>query len=161
MGEAADAHALLAGGLSEGVVDWVIGTKTRFVLAEDDGGIVGHIIYETSEKVDTYDWLSIRQQAGYDVFSSSAFVAPERRGQGLLGAMRGFAARHFAELGYRRNLSLVDTSNEASTRANARIGSVPLLTLTRVRLGSLMLVWQGHRLRHIDWGRKQPYVLSV
>lgn len=99
-GETSDVHALLAGGLSKSFTDWLIGArKTRFVVAEDTGRIIGHVIFEAGEKVAQFDWLSIKLHARRDVVSYGGFVVPEHRNRGLVGAMKGFAARYFAERG--------------------------------------------------------------
>jgi L-amino acid N-acyltransferase YncA len=127
---------------------------------EEDGRIVGYSCYPTYESVPPFSWLVIRLRPGLDVFSVGGFVVPERRGQRIRGDMKRFAARHFVEQGYQRMVSVVDTTNTASLRANANLGSVSLATLTRARVGKLNFVWEDQALRHVGWG-SQPFVFQA
>jgi len=154
-----DRPALTAAGIGATWLDR-IDKGLRFVVAEEDGRIIGHNIYLTFDEVQQYDWLRISLRAEHDVYSSSAFVLPERRGQRLIADMKRFAARDFVAQGYRRMISVVRAGNEASMKAHARVGAVPLLTLTRVRMGSLILVWQGRSLRQVSWGIR-PFTVTV
>jgi RimJ/RimL family protein N-acetyltransferase len=161
-GGPADRGALITAGASAALVDWTIenGSSARFAVAEENGRIIGQNIYVTGDSIRPYMWLVVRLRTGQDVFGMGALVVPERRGQRLLPDIKGFAARDFVERGYRRMISLVDARNEASIRAHARVGAVPLATLTRVRIGKLVFVWKGWALHHVRWG-PQPFVVTV
>jgi hypothetical protein len=73
--------------------------------------------------------------------------------------MRRFAARYFSEQGYQRMIGVVDANNTASIRSNASSGTDRFATLTRIRIGKLIVVWQGGVLRHVRWGA--PFFLIV
>ena len=160
-GGPADRHALIAAGTTEVWLDWATNHGAQFVVAEDDGQLIGHVIYLTLEEVQQYEWLVVKVRAQQDVFSIGEFVIPERRGRNLIAAMKGFASRHFCELGYRRNVSVVDASNDASIKAHIKVGGIPIEAVRRVRAGKLVLVFHGRTLGCVRWDSKRPYTLVL
>ena len=159
-GSAADRDELVAAGANAKWLDSEISHGSMLVVAEEEGRIVGYSCYPTRESMPQYSWLVVRLRPGLDVFSVGGFVIPERRGRRIRGDMKRFAARHFFEQGYQRMISVVEATNTPSIRSNASVGALPLITLTRVRIGKLILVWQGSALRHVRWTR-EPFVVSV
>jgi len=160
-GEAAECSAVDGGTLDPAWIDWFIERGAKIVVAERDDQVVGHVAYLTRELVPQYDWLSLKLQPGKDVLSVGGFVTPRFRGQGLLGSMKGFAARHFIAEGYRRNVSVVDAGNRASLKAHRSIGAYPTARLWRVRIGRLVIVSRDFRPCHATWGEKQRFIFAV
>jgi GNAT superfamily N-acetyltransferase len=161
-GDPADRAALIAAGAGAAMVDGTVGegASARVAVADEAGRIIGMNFYVAAERIRAYSWLVVELAAGRDVFAMGGLVAPERRGRNLLADIKGFAARDFATRGYGRMISLVEAGNVASMKAHARIGAVPLATLTRVRVGRLELVWISRSLQHVRWGHR-PFVLGA
>lgn len=159
-GHSGDRDRLVSMGADARWLDSEIGKGSRLVVVEENGKILGYSCYPTYEYATPFSWLVIRSRPGLDVFSVGGFVVPERRGQRIRGDMKRFAARHFVEQGYQRMVSVVDVTNTASLRSNANLGSVPLATLTRIRVGKLNLVCDGRAPRHVGWGT-QPFVFHA
>jgi len=155
-----DRDQLIAAGADATWVDWGISNGSTFIVAEEEGRIAGYSCYATCENVPHFSWLVIRLRPGLDVCSVGGFVIPERRGQRIRGDMRCFAARYFFEQGYQRMIGVVDATNTASLRSNATSGTDRFATLTRVRIGKLIVVWQGRALRHVRWGAR-PFAFVV
>jgi L-amino acid N-acyltransferase YncA len=155
----ADCDALIAAGVSTNWLNWALDHGARFVVAEENGRIIGHNIFLSYESVWQYDWLLVRLDPKQDVLSTASFVVPERRRRRVFVSIKRFAAEYFAHQGYRRIISLVEAGNEPSIRAHRRIGAVCRTTLTRARIGKLKLVWQGAELRHFGWG-PEPFVFG-
>ena len=78
-GAPADRHALVGGGVSARWLDRVIDNGLRFVVADENGRVIGHDIYLTGDKVRQFRWLVVGLRPGHDVLSTNAFVVPERR----------------------------------------------------------------------------------
>jgi L-amino acid N-acyltransferase YncA len=150
------------GGLVATGVDalWLrlIDDRAPFAVMEEDGRVIGFTIFMPHEKVYQYRWLVLRLRPHQDVFSTGAFVIPERRGGGITADIKSFAARHYAGQGYRRMVSVVNARNTASIRAHRRVGAAPLGTLRRARIGDINMVWQHGRLPQIG---RQPFVVTL
>jgi len=161
-GKPEDHCGLIAAGASPEWAEWITGadSSARFAVAEEDGRIIGQNIYVTGETVQPYRWLVINLRNGRDVVAMGGFVAPERRGRHLLPDIKGFAARDFAQRGYCRMISWVDSRNAPSIRSHTRVGAVPLATLTRIRIGRLALLWKGWSLPQVRWGSR-PFVITA
>jgi L-amino acid N-acyltransferase YncA len=136
----------------------VLDEQTSFAVKEENGRIVGFTMFLTREKLFQYRWLVLRLRPRHDVFSTGAFVAPDRRGHGITADIKCFAARHYADQGYRRMVSVVEGKNTASIRAHTRIGAAQLGTLRRARIGDINLVWQRGRLPQIG---RHPFVVTL
>jgi hypothetical protein len=160
-GMVGDAETLLAIGLRETQLRGCFDRGNRLVVAEQDGRIVGYNIYLTASPLRQHTWLLINLQTGRDYLSMGGFVVPEKRGQRLLGDMKGFAARYFLAEGYRRNISVVHSDNRASLRSHSAVGAIPLTTLRHARIGKLRLVAQDGGIPRVMWGNKQPFVVTV
>ncbi len=160
--ETADRGALIAAGAGVAMVNATVGVGqgARVAVAEEAGRIIGMNFYVTSGRIQAYSWLVVDLAAGRDVFAMGGLVAPDKRGRHLLADIKGFAARGLVERGYRRMISLVEAGNEASMKAHARVGAVPLATLTRVRVGRLELVWKDWSLQHFRRG-PHPFVFAA
>lgn len=161
-GGPADREALVAAGAGTAMVEAALGQKAvaRVAVAEEAGRIAGWNFYVCAGSVRVYSWLEIELAAGRDVFAMGSYVLPEHRGRHLLADIKGFAARSLVEGGLDRMFSVVETGNAASLRAHARVGAVPLATLTRVRIGGLDLVWTGRSPGRLHRG-PPPYVFSA
>ena len=161
-GGPADHGALLAAGAGAAMVDGALGEAAiaRVAVAEEAGRIIGQNFYVAAGPIRAYSWLVMELAAGRDVFAMGGFVAPESRGRHLLADIKGFAARAFLDQGYVRMISLVDARNEASLRAHAHVGAVPLATLTRLRVGRLELVWKDRSFGHFHRGPR-PFVFAA
>jgi RimJ/RimL family protein N-acetyltransferase len=94
------------------------------------------------------------------VLSLGGFVVPDRRGLGLIGEVKAFAARHFLAQGYRRMVGVVSADNSASLKAFSRLGAKPLETLTRARIGRINLVWRSRALPRA-FGRDRPLIVTL
>jgi len=156
----ADHHHLAAAGLRHRWLDPRTSNGAEIIVAGEDGRIAGYLVCLTTDRTEQFDWLTLVMRQGCDILSFG-FVSPEQRGQGLYASMKGFAARHFAEQGYRRDLSVVDYGNLASIRAHERVGAVVAAQLTRFRIGGAVFVWHDRELRHVAWRRNDAYVLSL
>lgn len=161
-GKPADHGALIAAGANAEWVDWMTSgdPRARFAIAEEDGRIIGQNLYFTGDSIRPYRWLVLKPKKGLDVVAMGGFVIPERRGQSILPDIKGFAARDFMQRGYCRMISWADAKNEASIKSHARVGAIPLATLTRLRIGKLVLVWNGGSLPQFRWGSR-PFVITV
>lgn len=160
-GKPDDGRALLAIGLGEARLRGHLDRGDQIVVAEEDGRIVGYNIYLTASPVRQHTWLLINLQIGHDYLSMGGFVVPGKRGQRLLGDIKGFAARHFLAEGYRRNISVVHSDNRASLRSHSALGAIPLTTLRHARIGKLRLVAQDGGRPRVMWGSKEPFVVAV
>jgi L-amino acid N-acyltransferase YncA len=159
-GRSGDREQLIAAGADARWVDSGVSDGSTFIVAEEGERIVGYSCYATHENVPHFSWLVIRLRPGLDVCSVGGFVTPESRGQRIRGDMRRFAAHYFVERGYQRMIGVVDATNTASLRSNASSGTAQVATLTRVRMGKLIVVWQGAALRHVR-GESRPFVFVV
>ena len=157
----ADCAALEAAGLDGKWAAAMLRGGSRFVVAEEQGRMVGCSAYLLRERVRPYGWLAILPRPGRDVVSIGVAVVPERRGDRLFGGMQAFAARAFAAEGYGRMVACVERDNRSAIRAQRRIGAVPAASLTRLRIGRLMLVWRGWRPSHISWRRGRRFELRL
>lgn len=161
-GDDKDRQALIAAGdVPERWIGGLLDKRGRLVVAEDDGRIVGHNIYMTYSPIMQNLWLLINLRAGHDYFTQGGYVVPEKRGHRLLADIKGFAARHFAAEGYRRNISLVDADNQSSIKAHTTIGARPLMVFRRTRVGKISLVLKDHRPTHLTWGDKRPFAVTL
>jgi RimJ/RimL family protein N-acetyltransferase len=159
-GEPGDLPALSGIGLRETWLKDRLDRGARLVVAEEDGRIVGYVIYVTVSPVRQYSWLLVHLRPKSDTLSMGGFVVPAKRGRQLIGDMKGYAARHFHAEGYRRNISVVRSGNRASVRAHAAIGATPLISLWHARIGKLRLIAPGNLLARVMWG-KQTFVVTV
>jgi RimJ/RimL family protein N-acetyltransferase len=158
-GEPADHQAMLAMGVRETWLMGYLNKGARLAVAEEDGRIVGYNIYVTYSPVRQHDWLTVNLRIGHDYLSFGGFVVPERRGRRLLGDLKGFAARHFAAEGYRRNISVVHSDNRSSLRAHAAIGATPVMSVRRARIGKLSIAAKDGGVPRVLWGT--PFVVTV
>ena len=108
-----------------------------------------------------HTWLLVGLRTGLDYMSLNGFVVPDKRGQRLLADVKGFAARHFATEGYRRNISVVHSGNRASVRAHATVAAKPLASLQHMRIGKLSIIARDHGRPRVMWGTEQPFRVTL
>jgi hypothetical protein len=157
----ADSSALIAGGIGGTWLNSFLERGGRLAVAEEDGRIVGYNFYVTYSAVQQHSWLIVDLQAGHDYMSLGGFVVPEKRGQRLLGDIKGFAARHFAAEGYRRNISVTRSDNGSTLRAHAAIGAKPVMSVRRARIGKLSIIAKDGGFPRVLWGNDQPFVVTA
>ena len=160
--ERSDRDSLIALGAKAAWLDWALNdSDTPIVVAKIYGRVIGYYAITLRNEIRQSDWLIVSSKTHHDILGLYGFVIPEYRGRGILGRMKGFAAQLFRESGYRRLISLVRAQNRASLRAQAHAGAVPLVTVSRVRIGKLMFIWEGHNLRRVSLGKTKPLVVTV
>lgn len=109
---------------------------------------------------DQYDWLRFIL-GEEDIWSFDGWVAPEFRGKGLFPKVKGFMAAEYAQAGYTRMFSWIDTLNHNQQRANAQIGGRPVGRIMAVRILGLSVVRLGTSTRIGFWNVRKRLQIDV
>lgn len=93
------------------------------------------------------------------VFGFGAYTLRAWRGRRLTGALTGFAAQHFRELGFRRYCNVAAVKNKSAIRVRARLSDQQIGWIRRVRLPGGLTFVRTDRGRSIGFfKRARPFI---
>ena len=154
-----DAEALAAFGSNPRELYGRLHRHARAGIVERRGGVVAWNWCESGSH-NQYDWLHFLL-GEEDVWSFDGWVAPEFRGKGLFPKVKGFMAAEYAQAGYTRMYSWIDTLNHNQQRANAKIGGRPVGRIISFRILGLSVVRLGSSIRIGFWNDRKRLQIDV
>jgi len=153
-----DTDLLMSRGLSRTEIDEFFAHGARGSILESDGELItnGWVI---PNRWVCFDWIEFQLEPG-ELYGASGYVAPAHRGQRIHQQSRNFIFGNLAEEGYLRSVTLIESLNRSSLRADANksrhyhghLGYVRFLGVVTFRLNGIWRVG--------FWNRRQPFPMS-
>ena len=135
--------------------------STRLWVLEPEDRPIAYMWLEPIDfDVDVFGWMRIKILAK-DIRGVMLWVAPEYRGQGIGPRLDKHAATECARAGYSRIVSIVDTLNRNSLRADRKVGYKPICHVLGLRFAGFALVYFQRTLRLGRWSSSRPLDLPV
>lgn len=133
------------------------GNAGKIAAAFHDADPVAWCMFKPREQT-TMQWVHFLADEA-SIFGFGAYTVRSWRGRRLLGALIGFAAGHFRELGFRRYRNVAMAKNRSVMRVRARRSDRQVGYVRRIRLpGGLTFVWTDRGRAIGFFNRTRPFI---